>query len=505
MGIMIKPPLGKGRGTPVNVTTTVTKRISADGALKFEILEDKDTYEVVSAIEKRWLVSNIGGTDNDIDYVLTVVDRKSRGSRQLVECTAREVPIDNLKKDRVYDNVSGTFSAKSFFNIVFKGTGMDFEITHKVDSSKFENAGDGDSRLELFKQGLEHFGLEYDLIYDSKLKRYKFVLTPFVNRKASYYISDEINANAVKLEEDASEFCTYVVGYGKYTDEETFQQAGLIMEFEHPLAKRYGRIHAEPLTDGRITSETTMDRELQAIISKSLKQTLSLDFLVLKKYFKEAVPRIGDIVPVKASIIGVNDKVRIIEISTTRDSDNEIIKQSVVLGDFSRQIRYMSMVNTAANVVGGLGGGSVVAKTFQTMDQKTNALAQGTTKAIDVVNALNGTGKGLRAVNGSKIVAYERDGIKISSDGGKTFKSAITGDSINPKVIPNVTEKTQGVMSPEDKVKLDNLGKIKFITVEEREKLSNINSNSKGIVLTDDKGKKYNLIITDGKLGIKEA
>ena len=36
--------------------------------------------------------------------------------------------------------------------------------------------------------------------------------------------------------------CTYVKGYGSYTDEEGLDGAGLIVEFEHPNMKDYGRL-----------------------------------------------------------------------------------------------------------------------------------------------------------------------------------------------------------------------------------------------------------------------
>ncbi|HDE8035352.1 TPA: peptidase, partial [Staphylococcus aureus] len=166
MTITIKPP--KGNGAPVPVETTLVKKVNADGVLTFDILEDKYTYEVINAIGKRWIVSHVEGENDKKEYVITVIDRKSEGDRQLVECTAREIPIDKLMIDRIYVNVTGSFTVERYFNIVFQGTGMLFEVEGKVKSSKFENGGEGDTRLEMFKKGLEHFGLEYKITYDKK-------------------------------------------------------------------------------------------------------------------------------------------------------------------------------------------------------------------------------------------------------------------------------------------------------------------------------------------------
>lgn len=63
-----------------------------------------------------------------------------------------EIPIDKLMIDRIYVNVTGSFTVERYFNIVFQGTGMLFEVEGKVKSSKFENGGEGDTRLEMFKR-----------------------------------------------------------------------------------------------------------------------------------------------------------------------------------------------------------------------------------------------------------------------------------------------------------------------------------------------------------------
>ncbi|HDM2905708.1 TPA: phage tail protein, partial [Staphylococcus aureus] len=332
MTIIVRPP--KGNGAPVPVETTLVKKVNADGVLTFDILENKYTYEVINAIGKRWIVSHVEGENDKKEYVITVIDRKSEGDRQLVECTAREIPIDKLMIDRIYVNVTGSFTVERYFNIVFQGTGMLFEVEGKVKSSKFENGGEGDTRLEMLKKGLEHFGLEYKITYDKKKDRYKFVLTPFANQKASYFISDEVNANAIKLEEDASDFATFIRGYGNYSGEETFEHAGLVMEARSALAEIYGDIHAEPFKDGKVTDQETMDKELQSRLKKSLKQSLSLDFLVLRESYPEADPQPGDIVQIKSTKLGLNDLVRIVQVKTIRGINNVIVKQDVTLGEF---------------------------------------------------------------------------------------------------------------------------------------------------------------------------
>ncbi|EYN23055.1 hypothetical protein W136_01320, partial [Staphylococcus aureus DAR3592] len=84
--------------------------------------------------------------------------------------------VDNFSKD---DNLIELQTTSQYnpvidTNISFyesdRGTGEG-----KVKSTKNENGGEGDTRLEMFKKGLEHFGLEYKITYDKKKDRYKFV------------------------------------------------------------------------------------------------------------------------------------------------------------------------------------------------------------------------------------------------------------------------------------------------------------------------------------------
>ncbi|MGW7931882.1 SGNH/GDSL hydrolase family protein [Staphylococcus xylosus] len=349
MAIKLNAP--QGNGTIVFTETKLTERMSADSSLSFDILETPENKHVINSVGKRWIVSGVEGGKDEKKYVITLLDRKTQGDLQIVECIAREWPIDKLISERFYKNVTGSFTVNSYFDLVFKDTGIDYYITEHVKSSRFENAGDGDTKLEMLKQGLKHYKLEYYIKFDMKKKKYVFVLTPYVNKEASYFISDELNADAIKIEEDASEFCTYIKGFGNFKEDQSFEYALLNIDFEHPIAKTYGRIHAEPIKDGRIKSEDTLRRLMEDRIKKSLKQSISINFLALREAYPEANPKVGEIVKVKSNVLGLNDYFRIIEVVTSRDHDNNIVKQDVVLGDFKRDQRYMKSVNSAANYV----------------------------------------------------------------------------------------------------------------------------------------------------------
>lgn len=57
-------------------------------------------------------------------------------------------------------------------------------------------------------------------------------------------------------------------------------------------------------------------------------------------------------------------------------------------------------------------------------------------------------------------MCFTKNGIEISHDGGINKQVAISGKGINTAVIPLATQQSNGLMSYEDKQKLDNLNGV---------------------------------------------
>ena len=334
------------------------------------MVENKATFDAIGAITKMWTITGVGGADDLNEYRIVMLDKTTVGQKEKLTIKARPVELDDLNNLRVYEVYNGSFTGKRYFYLVFKDTGYKYELHAKVSSSKFENLGNHDTNLELFKKGLERYDLEYE--YEPKTKT--FHLFDVVQRKADYYIKAGVNANNVKVQEDASKCYTYIRGYGGFDDQQTFNEASLQYEYTHPLADLIGKRHAPPVVDGRMTKGDTLKKAMELVIQESLKTSVTLDFISLQKHFKEAVPRVGDIVNVVDDLIGLNEFVRIIEITTHRDIYNKIIKQDVVLGEFRLQDRYMKAVNTAANYVKAIKSNkSDPAKDLRSMQAQTQA------------------------------------------------------------------------------------------------------------------------------------
>ncbi len=345
MPILLKSLQGVGHA--INISTKVSKKLNEDSSLDLTIIENASTFDAIGAITKMWTITHVEGEDDFNEYVIVILDKSTIGEKIRLDIKARQKELDDLNNSRIYQEYNESFTGVEFFNTVFKGTGYKYVLHPKVDASKFEGLGKGDTRLEIFKKGLERYHLEYE--YDAKTKT--FHLYDELSKFANYYIKAGVNADNVKIQEDASKCYTFIKGYGDFDGQQTFAEAGLQIEFTHPLAQLIGKREAPPLIDGRIKKEDSLKKAMELVIKKSVTASISLDFVALREHFPEANPKIGDVVRVVDSAIGYNDLVRIVEITTERNAYNNITKQDVVLGDFTRRNRYNKAVHDAANYV----------------------------------------------------------------------------------------------------------------------------------------------------------
>lgn len=467
-----------GKAYKLHVNTTTAKRLNDEGQLTFEILENESNYDVIKSISKFWTITNVNGINDIEEYKIILIDRDSIGTRQRVSVVAREKHLDDLMAQRIHDSYTGSLTDDRYFEIVFEDTGYKFTISQNVGSSRWENLGEGDSRFEMFQDGLKRYGLEYE--YNPKTKT--FALRPSVQNEVKYYISTKINANNLKIEEDASEGYTWIQGFGDFEENSKYQDAFLQVKYVHPLADVIGLREAPPVIDGRITKESTMKARLEEVIDNSIKVSLSLDFISLREDFPSAIPKVGDVVPIRDDVTDVFDSVRIIEVTTVRDVNNEIIKQDVVLGEFRRRDRYRKSANKASKAIskiessGGLGGlGGGLAKTINNVTSKVDALNYSTRDIIDMANSLNANAEGISAGDDTNRVYFNSDGsIQKSNDGGETKQTIIDSNGINEDALPKVSESQNGLMLKEDKQKLNQLDVSKQLTTEQVDNINKV-------------------------------
>lgn len=422
-----------GNPYQASVATTQTSNFGADGMLTFRLIENEQTAYYINDVSKMWRVRNVKGNTDNQRYTVVIVDRTSPKDKQIVEVTAREEQFDYLANSRVYSNITGSRTPDVYFQSVFEGTPYQFTFLSPMPNAiRWENAGDGDDRLSMFLKGLERYGLEYRFDYDSGM----FELANEIARRPAYQINKRLNANNVHHEEDATQFYTYAEGYGNYDDGDAMQKAKLKKSYTSKLAsiQGIGKRHAPAITDRRITSEDTMNKKLTELVENSLKVSVTLDFVALPDDYPYAQPEIGDIIPVIDKDIGYKQELRINEMKTYRDAKHRVYKRDVTIGDRSRESRYNTASRGAISTIQDITSGRYVFST----DVMPAAVKSATNKLLAANTELGFGEYGIRAVdkeNPNYVTLMNSAGLGVSTDGGQTFRSAITRGAINADLI----------------------------------------------------------------------
>ena len=424
----------KGNAYPVETVTNHTVRMNGDGMLTFNVIENRQTENFINDISKMWKVENVTGNDDKMVYVVVLAKRKALKDKQIIEVTAKEEQFDYLETHRVYENITGSRTAVDYFSTIFNGTPYSYTMLDDAYAKEWENAGDGQSKFDMFLKGLERYGFEFQ--YEPASKTFK--LGERISRRPAYYVSKRLNANDISFEEDATNFYTYARGYGDYEGEDNLHEANLTREYpenaESPMIELFGIREAPPITDGRITKRATLDKQLENLVEQSAKLSIELDFVALGQNYPFAQPEIGDEIPVIDDTINFNRLLRIHEIKTTRDAHHVVTKQTIVVGDPKREIRYRQSQAGAISDMNDL----IAGRTKIRQSVLPRAINEATEMLQKTSSELTFSEQGIVAVDKSNpnyVTLLNSSGLGVSKDGGETFHNAITRGAINANLI----------------------------------------------------------------------
>ncbi|MFP5162942.1 phage tail protein [Staphylococcus equorum] len=423
-----------GNVYPVETVTNHTVRMNSDGMLTFNVIENDQTSHFINDISKLWSVENVTGQAESQAYVVVIAKRRATKHKQYIEVTAKEVQFDYLETHRIYENITGSRTGVDFLNLIFDDTPYSYTLLEGVYAKEWENAGDGQSRFEMFLNWLERYGFEFQ--YEPTSKTFK--LGPRISRRPAYYISKKLNANDISFEEDATSFYTYVRGFFDYDGADNIHAANHVREYPKgktsPMIERFGVREAPPVTDGRVTDKELMDEMLEKQVEQSLKMSIELDFVTLGHNYPFAQPEIGDEIPVIDETINFNRVLRIQEIKTTRDAHHKVIKQTIVVGDPRREVRYKKAQSGAVSAINDLMAGRTKIKE----SVLPAAIKESTQMLMDTASELSFSEQGIMAVdkdNPNYVTLLNSSGLGVSKDGGQTFHNAITRGQINADLI----------------------------------------------------------------------
>lgn len=351
------------------------------------------------------------------------------GDKYQISVTAILYMLDWLNTSRIYQRIDESLTVTEAFNIVFNDTPFTYSTVESAPSSRFEGIGEGETRLEIFKTFIERYGYEF-LIVGNTVYLYNQI-----GNDANFEYRYKVNTQDISKEVDASEMWTHAKGYGNYSDDDentdVIDKAKLKREYTSPLEKVIGmRREAPPIRDGRITNQSTMDANLKKTVDESMQISFTADIYDMsqKGYdYQHAV--LGDRVFLVDERIGLDTEIRVVKISRDISDTGQIINLEITFGTGNMADAYGSNLSTAAKDIADLIMGRK-SLPFQALDIISKSMVtkiQNTTS--EIIYDTNGQ-HFMDKKNNNNIMTMNSSGLLLSTDGGRTAKTAITAESI---------------------------------------------------------------------------
>lgn len=403
-------------------TYLIEEELNGNCVFSAKIPPNKVNLTFLNRLSEMWTLVD----DNETEY--KVVYLKKQGEGQTLTAEIKAVPkfYDDFDNGRVYEEYNQSFTANACFATIFNGSGYVYQLNGSYNSLQWEGFGGGSTRLEMFKDALNRYRAEFKVL--GKV----VTIEPQIGSDLNVMYRHRLNASNIVQEVDASGFWTYAKGYGDFTEEDGWQGAKLIREYTSPLASipGIGVRHAPPLKDGRIKISATMDSGLKTIVNESLKISVTADIHDLtKQKYPIAQSGLGDRVFLIDERIGLDAEVRVVNRSVLRDWRGNILDVQLTFGNQDITKRYQSNLDHAAKTINELMEG------IQKLPINAMAaeVANVTKMILGVTSEIDITPQGLIAIdktNPNYVVVLNSAGLGVSTDGGTTFRNAITGRGI---------------------------------------------------------------------------
>ena len=414
----------EGNEYPLQATTTNDYELNGNQSLSFKILPNKVNNQFIENITEMWTVTD----HDDVEHKIVYLKKQGFGDSLTVNVKAVPKFFDEFDTKRIYDEHNGSMTAIACFNLIFDNTNYDVVLIDSFNAVEWEGLGAGESKLESFKRALNRYKAEF------RISGNTVYIEKQVGRDTQFMYRYRLNASNISQENDASNYWTYARGYGDYDGADGWESANLIREYTSPIADIVGIREAPPIKNGNITKTSTMDEQLKELVDESLKISVSATIHDLRKQgYDLAQPELGDRVFLIDERIGLDEEVRIVDLSIVRDWRGDVLDISMTFGTLNIVKRHQSNLQTAINSVRDILEGRVTLP-YNALDDAVKRA----TEALQSAETELDFSDGILAVdpsNPNRLVLFNSAGLGVSDDGGQTFKQAITYLGVNTDLL----------------------------------------------------------------------
>jgi len=372
--------------------------------------------DVKANIAKGWTLSFLGE-----EYVVVTYTKNDK--ENTVAFSAVQAFFYKMSKTGFYETWNGSHPFSTYLDALFAGTGYTYDNTASVAAFEKQDWGMSD-RLSLFNDIIDQAKVEFSVEGTS------VHVVPAMGSDLSTIVRKKFNLDTAEIQTDNTNFATYGRGYGVYSKPNDTTSPRLEVEYKSPLYDYYypkfGAIEAVPVADERYTIADSLLTAVKEKVDKSWAISLTLNLVDLQSVgYKYAMAKPGDYITVIDENINFSDKVRIIKVTSDYDIRGTRTQTEVECGSLSFAEQQKTSQSTLSNVAAG--------KIPVPNEWLTSQVQLATNNLLAARTELNFTDQGIIAVDKSdanKVVILNSAGLGVSTDGGQTFKSAITADGV---------------------------------------------------------------------------
>lgn len=309
----------KGNGYGAQVELTTKNAVNGERSISGTIVSNK---QVLSKLDRGWSFT----FDGEL-YKIIYAKPKDEGKNISLSFDAVHQFFYDFEHSNCYKEFNGSNRFEVYIEAIFKDSGYRYVIEAEAKAIRKENFGNA-SRLKMFKEIIKEAGLEFSVT--GKVVR----ILKKVGTDLSTVVRKNFNMNELTIEKNIGGFITYKKGFGAWKDEKNHDMGRYTSEYESPLARIYGRIEGEPVTDERYKETGKLLERLKKEVDESYSISVQLDMEDLTQAgYKYTRPRAGDYIMAINETIEFREKIRIVSYESSYDVTGRLLSHKVTCND----------------------------------------------------------------------------------------------------------------------------------------------------------------------------
>lgn len=309
----------KGNGYGAQVELKTKNAVNGERSISGTIVSNK---QVLSKLDRGWSFT----FDGEL-YKIIYAKPKDEGKNISLSFDAVHQFFYDFEHSNCYKEFNGSNRFEVYIEAIFKDSGYRYVIEAQAGSIRKENFGNA-SRLKMFKDIIKAAGLEFSVT--GKVVR----IVKKVGTDLSTVVRKNFNMNELTIEKNIGNFITYKKGLGAWKDENNHDAGRYTSEYESPLARIYGRIEGEPVTDERYKETGKLLERLKKEVDESYSISVQLDMEDLTQAgYKYTRPRAGDYIMAINETIEFREKIRIVSYESSYDVTGRLLSHKVTCND----------------------------------------------------------------------------------------------------------------------------------------------------------------------------